>query len=142
MVQDAQEFLAQKRKVGGKVVTPEEMLRAAAAMAEFNRQAGTDQGLASSLEQIVGRLRDRPSWDAEKVVRLVQSAFVVRWWERPGDPRRPPPRRLTPAPIFGNARCFEMVVQDAADLAAGKTEVVEERRGRFDRAGAVTRDAA
>lgn len=136
MAHDAQVFLDQRRKVDGKLVTPEEMLKAAAAMAEFNRRAEADQGLASALTMIVGRLRDRPSWDAETVVRLVQSAFIVRWWERD---RSRASRRLTPAPIFGHARCFEMVIQDAQDLANGRGEQVEERRGKYDRN--VVRDA-
>lgn len=136
MFQDAVAFLKAKRKVGGKIITPEEMLIAAAAMAEFNRQAETHQGLASSLTPIIGRIRDRPSWDAEKHVRLVQSAFRIRWWERNG--RRG--GRLTPAVIYGNERCFENVAMDAADEKAGKPKEIEKRRGRFRRTRSVEED--
>lgn len=133
---DAEQFLWAKRKVGGKVITPEEMLVAAAALAEFNRQAETHQGLASVLTSIIGRVRDRPSWDAEKHVRLVQSAFRIRWWERNG--RRG--GRLTPAVIYGNERCFENVALDAVDEAAGKGKKIEQRRGRFQRTRSVEED--
>lgn len=134
---DAEQFLWAKRKVGGKIVTPEEMLIAAAAMSEFNRQADSHQGLASALTSIIGRVRDRPSWDAEKHVRLVQSAFRIRWWDR--RPARGS-GRLTPAVIYGNERCFENVALDAADEKAGKQQKIEQRRGRFRRTRSVEED--
>lgn len=88
---------------------------AAASLAEFNRQAGTDFGLGANHGSIVMRIRERPSWDAPRHIRLVQSAFRFRWWERQGSSRRP-----TPAVIWGNERCFEQVVQDAVEEARGE----------------------
>lgn len=120
---DVADLLKQKRKVGGKIVTEREMLIAAHALSEFNAQLGSSYGLGGALTAIVGRIRDRPRWDAEKHRRLVQSAFRIRWWERTGQKRRP-----SPNVIYGGG--FENVVQDAADEAAGRTEAIERRRYR------------
>lgn len=114
MVADARSLLKNGRKVDRHLVTPAEMATAAAAVAEFNRQSGYDYGLGAHLTTIVMRIRERPSWDAAKHVRLIQSAFRFRWWETKGSGNRP-----TPAVVYG-ARCFEQVVQDATDEAAGK----------------------
>lgn len=111
---DVLDLLSQRRSVARQRVTEAEMLIAAAALAEFNRQAETDYGLGANLTGIVMRIRERPSWDAAKHVRLVQSAWRIRWWERTGKDRRP-----TPQVIYGE-RAFENVVQDAAAEAAGK----------------------
>jgi hypothetical protein len=112
---DARDLLGAKRKVDGRIVTPEEMAKALAAVAEFNRQADSDFGLGANLRAVVMRIRERPSMDAEKHVRLVQSAFRLKWWERSGRGRRP-----TPAVVYGNERVFEQVVQDAVDEAKGR----------------------
>lgn len=128
MLADAEELLRQGRKVDRRKVTEREMMLAAQALAEFNRQAGSGYGLGAHLTPIVGRIRDRPSWDGAKHVRLVQSAFRLRWWERNGRNRR-----ATPAVVYGE-RCFDNVVQDAADEAAGKSA---DRRGKFQRTAPV-----
>lgn len=129
-VEDGVELLRRKTKVDGRIVTPPEMARAAAALAEFNRQADSGLGLGPNLRNVVMRIRERPSWDAAKHVRLVQSAFRIKWWERQGRRRG---GRLTPAVIYGNERVFEAVSEDAKDEAKGNTAKVEERRGKFDR---------
>lgn len=127
MQRDAVAHRARKAKVDGHVVTATEMVRAAAALAEFNAAQGADHGLGANLSRIVMRLRDRPSWDAAKLRRLVQSAWRIRWWESSSSKRRP-----TPAVLFSPGS-FEQCVQDAAAEAAGQpTEQVKRRR--FDRA--------
>jgi hypothetical protein len=116
MLRDVEGLLKAKTKVAGRVVTEAEMRVAAAALSEYNRQAGSDFGLGANLTGIVGRIRERPSWDAAKHRRLVRSAWRIRWWEkRNGGARRP-----TPQVIYGNARVFEQVAQDAADELAGR----------------------
>lgn len=130
---DALGLLRQKRRVDGRVVVAEEIAVAVAALAEFNRQAGAEHGLGANLTPLVMRVRERPAYDADAHVRLVQSAWRVKWWERQrgGSKRRP-----TPAVIYGNERVFEAVVQDAVDEKAGKTPQVDvEKRGRFTREG-------
>jgi hypothetical protein len=102
-------------KVNSATVTPEEMAKAAAAISAFNRSGGTDFGLGAHLTPLVMRIRERPSWDAGKFVRLVESAWRLKWWERRGKGGR-----ATPAVVFGNPQVFEQVAQDAADEAAGK----------------------
>lgn len=124
LLRDVNDLLRQKRKVGSKQVSEQEMMIAARAVAEFNRQLGSDYGLGAHLTAIVGRIRDRPSWDAAKHERLVQSAFRVRWWEKSGSGRRPTPN------VIYSERSFESVVQDAADEAAGRTAEIRKRRGR------------
>lgn len=126
MQTDAAELLKRKVKVGGRIVSEAEMGKAAAALAEFNRQAGSEFGLGAHLTPLVGRIRERPSYDAEALVRLVQSAWRLKWWERNGKTRR-----ATPAVVFGNAACFENVVQDAVDEKAGHERPAQ--RGRFER---------
>lgn len=111
---DGEGLLKAKRKVATRIVTEQEMMVAAAALAEFNRQAKADYGLGANLTSIVMRIRDRPSWDAAKHVRLVQSAWRIRWWERRGDDKR----RAGPNVIYGEGS-FDKVVQDAADEAHG-----------------------
>lgn len=117
IVEDAEALLRQKRRVDGRVVTVAEMERAAAAIDEFNKAAGSDFGLGAHLTPLVMRLRERPSLDAAKARRLVQSAWRIKWWERNGRKGR----RATPAVVFGNAGCFENVVQDAVQEAKGET---------------------
>lgn len=114
MRSDALELLRAKRKVDRHLVSERELGIAAAALSEFNRQADSDYGLGAHLTSIVMRIRERPSWDAAKHVRLVASAWRIRWWERSGNGRRP-----SPNVIYGE-RSFENVVQDAMDEAAGK----------------------
>jgi hypothetical protein len=135
VARDGEEFLRRKQKVGSHIVTPGEMHRAVLAMSEFNRQAGTAQGLGPNLTPIVGRIREHPRWDAAKHVRLVQSAFRLRWWEKQGRRRPGPP---TPKVIYGSTDCFVNVANDAADEALGRTEKIEERRDKYDRS--VVRD--
>ncbi|MCA1571240.1 MAG: helix-turn-helix domain-containing protein [Chloroflexi bacterium] len=133
MVRDAQELLRQKKKVDRRIVTENEMMVAAHALAEFNRQLDSDYGLGSQVTTIVMRIRDRPSWGAAKHVRLVQSAFRLKWWEQRGSRRRP-----TPAVIYGE-RAFDQVVQDATEEARGKKPA--ERSGRFTRRKALERES-
>lgn len=131
MREDAAKLLKRKVKVAGHVVTPAEMAKAAAALCEFNRQASSDYGLGAHLTPVVGRIRERPSYDAAALVRLVQSAWRLKWWERNGRGGR----RATPAVIFGNVGCFENVVQDAIDEKNGKSpaDVPPTGGGRFRR---------
>ena len=128
MLADGRSLLRAKRKVERRLVTEDEMWIAAAALAAYNRAAQSDFGLGANLTSIVMRIRERPSWDAAKHVRLVQSAWRVRWWERRNGKRRP-----TPQVIYGTARVFEQVAQDAADEAAGR-KVVTELNGRLKHA--------
>lgn len=129
MLIDARELLRRKTRVDGRQVTPEEMGCAVAALAEFNRQAGSQFGVGAHLRAVVMRVRERPSMDAAKHVRLVQSAWRRKWWERNGRGRR-----ATPAVVYGNERVFEAVVQDAVDEAAGRPpEEGEAVRRRFTR---------
>lgn len=123
LVADATELLRRRERVNGRVVTPEEMRLGAIIVAEFNRQAESDFGLGAHLTSIVMRIRERPSYDAGAHVRLVQSAWRIKWWTK-----RPRKRggRVTPAVIYGHAAVFENVVQDAMDEKAGKT--IEEPR--------------
>lgn len=110
---DAIEGLGQTHKVGGKVVTPRELALAATAIAAFNRcfeydgKKGSDYGLLANLTQVVMRIRERPSWDAAAHVRLVESAWRLRWWERSASRRRPTPN------VIWSPKSFEQVVQDA-----------------------------
>lgn len=140
MAADANSLLVGKARVDGRVVTAREIAVAAAALAEFNRQAGSDYGLGAHLTPLVMRSRERPSWDAATFVRLVQSAFRIRWWERRRRGDAGGPRRVTPQVVFGNPRCFENVVQDAVDEKAGRGAEVELRRGRFVRSRSVEDD--
>lgn len=123
LLADAQELLAGRVKVGSRVVDVAEMTRAVVALAEFNRHAGYDYGLSAHLTRVVSRVRERPSFEREHFVRLVASAWRVRWWERRGNGRRP-----TPAVIFGNADVFDAVVQDAIDERAGREPTTAARR--------------
>lgn len=116
MRRDGAELIARKTKVDGKIVNVDEMVIAAAALAEFNRQSGSDYGLGAHLKPIVMRIRERPSYSADAHVRLVQSAFRIRWWDRDRERAgQRPGGRVKPNVIYGNARCFENVVQDAID---------------------------
>lgn len=119
MVQDSVLLLARKRKVGGLVVLREEMAKAAVVLAEFNRQSGMDYGLGAQLTPIVERIRERPNYDADALVRLVQSAWRIQWWKRAGT------RRPSPQVIFGNSRVFEEVIQDATDEKNGRQAIDE-----------------
>lgn len=114
---DAIALLDSRTKVNGLLVTAEEMLTASAALAQYNEEHGSDYGLGANLTPIVMRIRERPSWDAAKHRRLVQSAWRLRWWERSGNSRRP-----TPNVIYGNTKVFEQVAQDAAEEARGTLE--------------------
>lgn len=126
---DARAFLKAKRREHGRVVTEEEMLLAAHALAAFNKAQGAEHGLGANLPKLVARIRERPSWDAAKWVRLVESAWRLKWWEKSGRGRRP-----TPAVVFGNANVLEQVAMDAAQEAAGETIAdTPERRSRFSR---------
>lgn len=119
---DGQTFLRQKRKVAGRLVTEAEMAIAAAALAEFNRQLESRFELGPHLAEIVGRVRDHPSWDTAAHVRLVQSAFRVRWWERRGDRRRPKPG------VVWGPRAFTNVVDDATREAEVRREMENDHR--------------
>lgn len=126
---DAQTFLKAKRREHGRIVTEPEMLCAAHALTAWNRNMGSEFGLGSQLQRIVGQVRDHPSWPPDKYVRLVDSAWRLKWWENSGRGRRP-----TPAVVFGNANVFEQVALDAAAEAAGKAPAdTPERRSRFAR---------
>jgi hypothetical protein len=131
MVADAVELLRRNEKVASKLVTPDEMAKAAAAVGTFNRcfcwkgREGSDFGLGANLTSVVQRIRHRPSWSLEKWVRLVESAWRIRWWEQNG---RDQSRRPTPQVIF-SPKSFENVVQDARDEAAGeKPADIKKRR--------------
>jgi hypothetical protein len=127
---DVVALLKAKRRVDGKLVTEDEMRKAAAALVAFNTaQGGADHGLGANLVKLVGRIRERPAWEAAKWVRLVESAWRLRWWEKTGSGRRP-----TPAVVFGNANVLEQVAMDAAAEAAGQPIAdTPERRGRYSR---------
>jgi len=126
IVLDGLDLLRQGKKVDGKLITPREMGIAATALAAFNRcyeykkpggekvVKGSDYGLGGNLTSIVMRIREHPSWDASKHVRLVESAWRIRWWERN------PERRPGPNVIYG-VNSFENVVQDAGEEAAGES---------------------
>lgn len=131
---DAAALLAQKQRVDGKLVKPDEMVKAAVALAEFNRQNESAQGLGTNLVPIVGRIRERPALDAGAHRRLVQVAFEVRWWEKHGRDRG---GRLGPNVIYGNPRCFENCVQDAVERLKEGKPAEEVRRGRFERTRSV-----
>lgn len=129
---DGLELLRTGKKVDGKLVTPVEMAIAAAAIHTFNRcfewkgSQTADYGLGANLKSIVMRARDRPSWDASKHVRLVESAWRIRWWESNGSSNRRP----TPNVIYGG-NAFENVVQDAGAEAGGeKPAQIKKRRTR------------
>jgi hypothetical protein len=123
MQADALSLLRREKKVGSQLVTPEEMACACAALAAFNRlfewkahnglRKGASFGIGAALTSIVQRIRERPSWDPATHVRLVESAWRLRWWEAGGDRRRP-----TPNVIYG-PKAFEQVVQDATDEKEG-----------------------
>lgn len=130
---DARELLRTKRKVDGRLVTVSEMARTLAAVAEFNRQSGSDFGLGAHLRAVVMRIRERPSYDAEAHVRLVQSAWRLKWWEQDRRSGYKGQRRPTPAVIYGNERVFEQVVQDAVDEKNGRPADGPPARKRFTR---------
>lgn len=96
-------LLVQKRKVGGRLVTADEMGIAASGLSEFNRQLGSSYQLGPWFTEIVMRERDVPQYDSAAHVRLVQSAFRLRWWERRGDTRRPKPGVVWGPKSFGEA---------------------------------------
>lgn len=120
MVADGEEFLGRKRKVNSQIVTPAEMAIAAAALAAYNREfewdgrKGSEVGLGSALTPIVMRIREHPSWDAAKHVRLVESAWRFRWWEQSDRKRRPTPN------VIWSDKSFPEVVQDAKEEHEGK----------------------
>lgn len=131
---DGLELLRRGQKVGGRMVQPIEMAIAAACIATFNRcfewkgKSGSDYGLGANLTSIVERARQRPSWDICKHVRLVESAWRIRWWEKIGrNDRRPHPN------VIWGPKSFENVVQDAGDEAAGQTPT--EFKQRYDEFG-------
>lgn len=130
LVLDAGELMRRKTKVDGRLVTPDEMAIVVAVISEFNEQSGSDFGIGAHVRPIVGRIRERPSYDAGMHVRLVQSAWRIKWWERSGRGRRP-----TPAVIYGNAGVFEQVVQDAVDEKKGieRKDDEEPPQSRFTR---------
>jgi hypothetical protein len=115
MIADAQAFLREKRKVNRALVTPREMSCAVAGLATFNRcfewngTEGADFGLGLNLTSIVMRVRDHPSWEPAKHVRLVESAWRIRWWERTGERRRPEPN------VIYSPKTFDRVAQDAKE---------------------------
>jgi hypothetical protein len=119
---DAVEMLRMKRKVDSRIVTPKEMALAAVALNEFNvlfehgESKGGGFGLGGNLTQVVMRVRDRPSWDAGVHVRLVQSAWRVRWWEKQSGGGRPTPN------VIWSPKSFEQVVQDAKDEKEGNAQ--------------------
>lgn len=125
---DANELLRRKTRVDGRQVTVTEITIAAAAVAEFNRQSGSEFGLGAHLRPIVMRVRERPSYDFGAHVRLVQSAWRLKWWEKRGRRRGRP----TLAVIYGHAGVFEQVVQDAVDEKSGRASE-DAPRGQFDR---------
>jgi hypothetical protein len=120
MLADAKALLQKGKKVGGQLVTPEELACAAAGLAAFNElyewdgRQGANFGIGAAVTSIVQRARERPSWDPATHVRLVASAWRLRWWEKTDNPRRP-----TPNVIWG-PKAFEQVVQDAEDEKAGR----------------------
>lgn len=135
---DARELLKRKIRVDGRQVTPDEMVKAAAAIAAFNVEADSEMGLGAHLRAIVMRIRERPSYTPDAHVRLVQSAFRLKWWERRPGRRR---GRLMPAVIYGNERVFEQVVQDAVDEKRGRTPEEPKGAGQFERTkGSVEED--
>lgn len=116
MVADAESLLRAKTRVGGRIVTREEMMLAVLALGTFNDRSGREVGVSAHLTAVVGRIRERPSWDGATHVRLIDSAFRLKWWEQAGRKRR---GRVTPAVIYGNEKVFEAVIQDAADERDG-----------------------
>lgn len=137
VVADGLEFLRTGEKVNRHMVTPYEMAIAAAAIHAFNRcfewkrpdgelVKGSEYGLGANLTPIVMCVRKRPSWDAAKHVRLVESAWRIRWWENGDASRRP-----TPKVIYGGG-AFENVAQDAAEEAEG-VAVAEIKKRRYTR---------
>lgn len=126
LVDEAVSLFAQRKRVDGKVVTADEIVVAAAALAEYNRQAEQEAGLPAHVTKLVMRIRERPKASAEKHVALVQSAFRLRWWEKRGRPSR-----VSPAKIWGSTQCFENVIADALDEKNGR----ERPRNRFQKSG-------
>lgn len=132
---DALILLGEKRKVGSKLVTPRELGVAAVCLLVFNREyewkgtKGSDYGLGANLTEIVMRIRDRPNWDAATWVRLVESAWRIRWWEKRSDSRRPTPS------VIWSPKAFEQVVQDAAAEKAAGQGTEQNSRRRFTREG-------
>lgn len=130
VIEDGLGLLRAGKKVGGKIVTPVEMAIAAACITAFNREfewkgkRGSDYGLGANLTSIVERARERTSWDVTKHVRLVESAWRVRWWEQNGrSDRRPHPN------VIWGGKSFDNVIQDARDEAGGeKVEQIRKRR--------------
>jgi len=123
LVKDGYELLRRKTKVDGRLVTREEMAIVIDVIAEFNAQSGSGFGVGAHVKPIVGRIRERASMPADQHVRLVQSAWRIKWWERSGRGRRP-----TPAVIYGNAGVFEQVIQDAVDERAGRAAQAPAKR--------------
>lgn len=126
---DAEAVLRSGKRIDGRKLTAEEVVKAAAALAEWNRQRGTESGLGANVTSLVMRIRERPSMTAEQHVKLVESAFRLKWWEKNGRGRRDRP--LTPGVIWGSAKCFENVFQDAVAEARGEKSAAT--RGRFTR---------
>lgn len=120
MAADANELLRRKTRVDGRQVTLDEVTKAACAVAAFNRESGSEFGLGAHLRSIVMRIRERPSYTFDAHVRLVESAWRLKWWEKRSNGRRR--GRPTPAVIYGHAGVFENVVQDA--VAEKKGEAV------------------
>lgn len=125
---EAKAHLATAKRVGGRIVTPGEMACAAAALSTFNRlfefrgSSGSSYGLGAAMTSIVERCRERPTWDAPKHVRLVESAWRIRWWEKTGSKKRPGPNV-----VYGPG-AFEQVAQDAKEERQGIDVKPEGRR--------------
>lgn len=121
MQSDGEVFLGRKRKVAGRVVTEREMALAAAALSEFNRQLESRFELGPWLALIVARVRDHPSWDADAHMRLVRSAFRIKWWTRRGRQQRAKP------PVIWSEGSFPNVVDDATREAEVRREIAADR---------------
>ena len=118
LLEDARVFLKGRKTAGGRLVSQEEMHLAAAVLTSYRRASGRRPSLGPWLSKIIARRRDYPSFTEADFVRVVESAWRLRWWERRGRRDQPP----TPAVIFGNERCFERIVADAELEQAGEVK--------------------
>lgn len=111
-------------KVGGKLVTDQELSLATAIIAAFNEAAGTSLTVLPHLTPVVMRIRERPTLTAAQHGKIIEAVFAAEhWWTDPPGPRI----------IYGNAAQFEQSIELArqahkAASGAGTVDVNARRK--------------
>jgi len=103
-------------RVGGKLVTDEEVKLASSIIASFNKQAGTSLSVRPHLTPIIGRVRERPTLTASQHGKIISAVFAAEhWWTDPPGPRI----------IYGNAAQFEQSIELARQAHKSDSKAVD-----------------